>query len=65
LVRKAARRVTLGPGRVTEMRRPERSRDGRWVNAPFGALCPLDPAHDVDALTSRIADFFVRSRREL
>ncbi len=38
---------------------------GPFWNAPFGALYPLDPAHDVDALTSRIADFFERGRREL
>ena len=34
-------------------------------NAPFGALYPLNPAHDADALTLRIADFFERGRREL
>jgi hypothetical protein len=28
-------------------------------------LYPLDPAHDVDALTSHIADFFQRGRKEL
>jgi hypothetical protein len=38
---------------------------GPFWNAPFGALYPLNPAHDVDALTSRIADFFERGRREL
>jgi hypothetical protein len=38
---------------------------GPFWNAPFGALYPLNPAHDVDALTSRIADFFVRGRKEL
>lgn len=38
---------------------------GPFWNAPFGALYPLSPAHDVDALTSRIADFFARGRREL
>ena len=38
---------------------------GPFWNAPFGALCPLNPAHDVDALTSRIADFFERGRKEL
>jgi hypothetical protein len=37
---------------------------GVW-NAPFGLLYPLDPAHDVDALTSHIADFFQRGRKEL
>ena len=35
-------------------------RTGPFWNAPFGALYPLDPAHDVDALTSRISDFFDR-----
>jgi hypothetical protein len=44
---------------------PWRNRTGPFWNAPFGALYPLDPAHDVDALTSRIADFFERGRREL
>jgi hypothetical protein len=34
-------------------------------NAPFGAVYPLNPAHDADALTSRIADFFERGRRQL
>jgi len=38
---------------------------GSFWNAPFGAFYPLDPAHDVDALTSRIVDFFERGRREL
>ena len=38
---------------------------GPFWNAPFGALYPLNPVHDVDALTSRIADFFERGRREL
>jgi hypothetical protein len=38
---------------------------GPFWNAPFGAFYPLDPAHDVDAFTSRIADFFERGRREL
>jgi hypothetical protein len=38
---------------------------GPFWNAPFGALYPLNPAHDVDALTSRIADFFERGQKEL
>jgi hypothetical protein len=38
--------------------------DPFW-NAPFGALYPLDPAHDVDALTLHIVDFFQRGRRAL
>jgi hypothetical protein len=38
---------------------------GPFWNAPFGAIYPLAPADDVDALTSRIADFFGRARREL
>jgi hypothetical protein len=41
------------------------ARTGPFWNAQFGAVYPLDPAHDVDALTSRIADFFQRGRREL
>jgi hypothetical protein len=39
-----------------------------WPNgaaALAGPVPPLDPAHDVDALTSHIADFFNRARREL
>lgn len=44
---------------------PWRQRTGPFWNAPFGALYPLDPAHDVDELTSQIADFFQRGRREL
>jgi hypothetical protein len=38
---------------------------GPFWNAPFGALYPLNRSHDVDALTSRIIDFFERGRREL
>jgi hypothetical protein len=38
---------------------------GPFWNAPFGAIHPLAAADDVDALTSRIADFFERARREL
>ncbi|MDT5017263.1 MAG: hypothetical protein QOD39_3423 [Mycobacterium sp.] len=38
---------------------------GPFWNAPFGALYPLDPAHDVDALTSRVVGFFERGRQEL
>jgi hypothetical protein len=34
-------------------------------NAPFGALYPLSRADDVDGLTSRIAGFFERGRRQL
>jgi hypothetical protein len=44
---------------------PWTRRTGPFWNAPFGALYPLDPAHDVDTLTSCIADFFDRGRREL
>ena len=44
---------------------PWTQRTGPFWNAPFGALYPLDPAHDVDALASHIADFFQRGRREL
>ncbi len=42
---------------------PWTKRSGPLWNAPFGALYPLNPAHDVDALTSRIVDFFERGRR--
>jgi hypothetical protein len=34
-------------------------------NAPFGAVYPLDPADDVDALASAITDFFQRGRKAL
>ncbi|HEX2283594.1 MAG TPA: hypothetical protein VHI10_02015 [Mycobacterium sp.] len=44
---------------------PWEKRTGRFWNAPFGALYPLDPAHDIDALTEHIVDFFERGRREL
>ena len=44
---------------------PWAKRSGPFWNAPFGALYSLNPAHDVDALTSRIANFFVRGRSEL
>ncbi len=44
---------------------PWTTQTGAFWNAPFGALLPLDPGHDVDALTSGIADFFERGRGEL
>lgn len=44
---------------------PWTPRTGEFWNAPFGAVYPLDPAHDVDALASNIADFFERGRRQL
>jgi hypothetical protein len=44
---------------------PRTQRTGPIWKAPFGAICPLAPADDVDALTSRIADFFERARLEL
>jgi hypothetical protein len=44
---------------------PWRQRTGPFWEAPFGAVYPLNPAHDVDALLSRIADFFQRGQREL
>ncbi len=44
---------------------PFAQRMGPFWNAPFGAVYRLDPAHDVDELTSRIADFFERGRREV
>jgi hypothetical protein len=43
---------------------PWTTRGGPFWNAPFGALYPLNRGHDVDALTSRIADFFERGRNE-
>ena len=44
---------------------PWATRSGPFWNAPFGAMYPLNPSQDVDALTSRIADFFQRGLREL
>jgi hypothetical protein len=44
---------------------PWTQRSGPFWNAPFGAIYPLDPAYDVDALTSHISDFFEHGRREL
>ena len=44
---------------------PWTQRTGPFWNAPFGALYPLNPAHDVDELASHISDFFERGRREL
>jgi hypothetical protein len=44
---------------------PWTQRTGPFWKAPFGAICPLAPADHVDALTSRIADFFERARLEL
>jgi hypothetical protein len=44
---------------------PSKKPSGPFWNAPFGAVYPLNPAHDADALTSRIADFFERGRRQL
>jgi hypothetical protein len=44
---------------------PWTQRTGLFWNAPFGAVYPLDPVHDLDALASHIIDFFERGRREL
>jgi hypothetical protein len=44
---------------------PWTQRTGPFWNASFGALYPLNHTDDVDALASRIADFFERGRREL
>jgi hypothetical protein len=44
---------------------PWTQRSGPFWNAPFGALYPLDPAHDVDALASHIIEFFQQGRGEL
>jgi hypothetical protein len=44
---------------------PWTQRTGPFWKAPFGAIYPLAAADDVDALTSRIADFFERARLEL
>lgn len=44
---------------------PWTQRSGPFWNAPFGALYPLNPAHDVDTLTAGIKEFFERGRREI
>jgi len=44
---------------------PWTQRTGPFWNAPFGAVYPLDPAHDVDTLTAHIAEFFRRGQMEL
>jgi hypothetical protein len=44
---------------------PWSARTGPFWNAPFGAVRPLAAAHDVDALTSQITEFFQVGRREL
>jgi hypothetical protein len=44
---------------------PWDQRTGPFWNAPFGALYPLNPAHDLDALASRIAEFFERGRKQV
>jgi hypothetical protein len=44
---------------------PWTPRSGPFWNAPFGALHPLDVAHDVDELTADIVAFFERGRIEL
>jgi hypothetical protein len=44
---------------------PWQPRSGPFWNAPFGALYPLETARDVDDLSTGVADFFLRGRREL
>jgi hypothetical protein len=44
---------------------PWATRTGPFWNAPFGAVYPLDAAHDVDVLATEITEFFQRGRREL
>ncbi len=44
---------------------PWQPHTGPFWNAPFGALHPLDPAHDVDDLTTGIVDFYERGRSRL
>jgi hypothetical protein len=44
---------------------PWTARTGPFWKAPFGALRPLGAAHDVDALTSQITEFFQLGRGEL
>jgi hypothetical protein len=40
-------------------------RTGPFWNAPFGAIQPLNPAHDVDQMAVDVAAFFERGRAEL
>ena len=44
---------------------PWTQRSGAFWNAPFGAVHALDPAHDVEALTAGITEFFKQGRGEL
>lgn len=44
---------------------PWTARTGGFWNAPFGALHPLAPGHDVDALAVDVAKFLERGRAEL
>lgn len=44
---------------------PWAQRTGAFWNAPFGAVYPLDRDHDVDTLTTTIADFFRHGRAQL
>jgi hypothetical protein len=44
---------------------PWTQRTGAFWNAPFGAVYPLDPVHDVDELAADVADFFERGRAQL
>ncbi|KUI46113.1 hypothetical protein AU198_00730 [Mycobacterium sp. GA-1199] len=44
---------------------PWQKRRGPFWNAPFGALYPLDAAHDVDTLAALVTEFFERGRTEL
>jgi hypothetical protein len=44
---------------------PWNLRTGPFWNAPFGAVQPLEPAHDVDELAVDIAAFFERGRAQL
>jgi hypothetical protein len=44
---------------------PWTQRTGAFWNAPFGAVRPLDPAHDVDELAADAAEFFERGRAQL
>jgi hypothetical protein len=44
---------------------PWTPRTGLFWNAPFGAVRPLDPAHDVDELAADVAEFLQRGLAQL
>ena len=68
-LRGVAESLIAGPqyraaGTIRPAVRPDGARDRGCTRSSI-RCDPLDTAHDVDALTSHIADFFQRGRREL